>query len=885
MMTSDFLTSDVPDPDAASRFLTHLAEKHPHEHASLKKDSALLSDVLLLVSFSPLFAATLAQDPSQIMWLGRERLDTRVRDKQTMLESLARFAMTHSTLPVNVVVSRFRRRELMRIFLRDVRRLSTIAEITEEISNLADAVLEHALRLSMQELDNRFGPPQVEDDRGRLLAAEFCVISLGKLGSLELNYSSDIDLLFIFSRNGKTSGSGSRGATTNLDYFSKLTQATIKLVGGQGGEGAAYRVDLRLRPHGRVGPLALTLDDTVRYYRSEAAAWERQVLIRSRSSAGSDALYRKFFRAVEDVVFSRDVSVKTAMQNVALSKQKLDLRHVSDRGDDIKLGPGGIREIEFIAQSLQLAYGGTDRWLRAPHTLVSLDRLAERGHLSGKELSVLFAAYDFLRYLEHILQIENGLQTHLVPRDELKRRSIAKRLGLDVDEFESQLRFHMSGVRQIFERIFGNANQHAASPVSNVREKSADETLRRELTKRAPRFAEIFRAHPDALASLPDLKRNFPERDYLQILTTAADSAGNFGEVLSKLRRAWYSQLIEIVAFDVMGDLGLAECKRLQSRLAEASIHVAMNVAKREAENRYGVETGDLPLAVLALGKLGSGSLDYDSDLDLVMVYDPGRIAIPTDKDVGEREIFSRIVEVFTNVLSSITRDGSMYRVDLRLRPHGSDGPLVVSRGAIAEYFRKDAAIWELLAFVNLRAVGGNEQLAQAVEDELRTIIHERAAAIDPAFLASETRAVRDKLEKQKASKRTGEIDIKYGPGGLLDVYFAARFLQLRGQDPAAAQSRSAEAILKRFINDPALGRIAEYLKTLSDGYRYLSLVDHKLRRSNGRSSKVRSITQFSGYVPQNRPEAAEPYLKEELVANLLMVREAYDQILSFEGR
>ena len=182
-----------------------------------------------------------------------------VRSKDDLLESLARFSLTHSQVEPQILLARFRRRELMRIFLSDIRRLATIAEITEDISNLADAILEYALRIARQELDNRYGTPLETDEKGRTRPADFTVVALGKLGSKELNYSSDIDLLFLYSAEGKTSDTGVRGSITNREYFIKLAEAIVRLVGQQTGEGAAYRVDLRLRPHGRVGPLAISV--------------------------------------------------------------------------------------------------------------------------------------------------------------------------------------------------------------------------------------------------------------------------------------------------------------------------------------------------------------------------------------------------------------------------------------------------------------------------------------------------------------------------------------------------------------------------------------------------------------------------------------------------
>ncbi|MEP6850299.1 MAG: glutamine-synthetase adenylyltransferase, partial [Acidobacteriota bacterium] len=277
MSSQEHLIEALPDPEAARRFLGELAQKDAAQSGKLTKNPGLLSDVLTLASYSPLLATTLLQHPNYISWLSRRRADAGGRSKDELLESLARFTLTNSQFETQVLLARFRRRELLRIFLRDIRRLATIAEITEEISNLADAILEHALRGARQELENRFGLPLESDEKGRERPSGFCIVSLGKLGSRELNYSSDIDLLFLYSGDGNTAGTGSRESITNREFSIKLAQRVTKLVGEQTGEGAAYRVDLRLRPHGRIGPLAMSVNDTVRYYRTEARGWEKQV--------------------------------------------------------------------------------------------------------------------------------------------------------------------------------------------------------------------------------------------------------------------------------------------------------------------------------------------------------------------------------------------------------------------------------------------------------------------------------------------------------------------------------------------------------------------------------------------------------------------------------
>src|ERR1051325_5403529 len=434
---------DLPDQHGPRLFLERLAKDQPRAHQNLLKQPALLADVLALAAWSPLLATTLEQNPEYVPWLARERTDPRVRTRDELKEALARLALMNSSLNPQVLLARFRRRELLRIYLHDIRRSQTLVETMEELSNLADAILDYALSLARQDLDNRYGLPRSVDDRGRTATAEFCVIALGKLGSMELNYASDIDLVFLYSDDGTTAGTGERGEVSNREYFVKLSETIARIVGHSGGEGAAYRVDLRLRPHGRDGALACSLPEAVRYYLQTAQDWERQALIRSRAAVGSAELFARFKTAVTPAVFRPDVSVSGALASVRLAKQKIDRQVEKKSGYNVKLGRGGIREIEFIAQALQLAHGGRDDWLRVPHTLVSLGRLADRAFIRQAERSELRGVYRFLRCLEHRLQMEQGLQTHPVPEAGEAQALVARRMGFStVEQFAAALKMH-----------------------------------------------------------------------------------------------------------------------------------------------------------------------------------------------------------------------------------------------------------------------------------------------------------------------------------------------------------------------------------------------------------------------------------------------------------
>jgi glutamate-ammonia-ligase adenylyltransferase len=846
MSIPDHLIQDLPDPEAVVQFVRRFEEMQPSSYRKLLKNEALLSDVLTLVSYSPLLATTLQQNPDYIMWLDRRRKDKGVRGKDELLESLARFSLTNSTLETQVMFARFRRRELLRIYLADIRRQLTVSEITEELSNLADAILESALRIARQELDNRFGSPQETDDKGRQRMSTFCVITLGKLGSRELNYSSDIDLLFLYSDEGETTGTGNRGKVTNREYFGKLSELIAKLIGQQTGEGATYRVDLRLRPHGRVGPLAMSVADTVRYYQTEAADWERQVLIRSRSGAGEPSLFADFNRETKPYVYAETQSIGSALRSVRRSKQKIDIEHINAKGLDVKLGKGGIREIEFIAQALQLAYGGRDKWLRVPHTLISIGRLADRGLIDDPERTDLFDAYDFLRRLEHVLQMENGLQTHLVPDDPIRRGLVARRMRFKTTtEFDAKVEQHSGDVNRIFRRVFSDENIESseadqlivdppfAEPASEDRELiepiptvDTGSDLVASLVSLSPKFAEF-------VGEMSKIEVDGDLVDYSEQLKSATFKFASIGEQLAALRNEWKRQIVSIASLDAANLIDIRESKRRQTVLAEASIDTALEIARLEMETRTGSTIPTLGLAVMGLGKLGGAGIDYDSDLDLVLVFDADE-----DAEIGGLtpvEFYSRAAEVFVNALSSYTRDGNLYRVDLRLRPHGKNGPHVISLSSFESYMTETASIWELLAFVKLRAAGGGD-LADRVQTRISNAVHGRGKTITANELAAETRRVRLLLEKER-SRKGSSVNIKYGPGGMLDIYFAIRYLQLRDNVPDTDDSRSSGKMLEKLRSKGSLSDTD--VEALRSGYEFLSALDHSMRLIIGRSHVV----------------------------------------------
>ncbi len=432
-----------------------------------------------------------------------------VADYQSRLDS---FAAEESAAKLAF----FRRRELLRLVIRDADGLCTLADITEELSNLADAVLARALQEVTAEITERHGTPIDDDASSPSVAASFAILALGKLGGRELNYSSDIDLLFLYSGNGETSGPDK---ITNKEFFKKVANQLTSRLSSYTAAGVTYRVDLRLRPEGSLGEVCISLAGALEYYSKRARDWELQMLIKARVAAGDAALGEALLQSVESSIYSTTLDFST-IEGVSATRErireKLNSKRLQKNVLDIKLARGGIRDIEFLVQCLQRLHGGRDTHVRHGGTLFALSRLLERDLLSRSECARLVDAYEFLRRLEHRLQFEDDLQTHALPSDPAQLERIARRVYTAQQTSEGMsrrllddLNNHLEDVRIIYDRIvhaqrplsyssrsiFNNTHSNHPSfemPVEPPAESSADFTpeLLELLQKTAPGFAK-----------------------------------------------------------------------------------------------------------------------------------------------------------------------------------------------------------------------------------------------------------------------------------------------------------------------------------------------------------------------------------------------------------
>ena len=671
----------------------------------------------------------------------------------------------------------FRRRAMLRVAARDLSG-TPLEDVVEEISDVADACISAAVEAT-----------------GRGLA----VIALGKLGGAELNYSSDVDVLFVHAN-------GADGAE-------RRAADVVRLLSEPTDEGVALRVDVALRPGGRAGALSRSLDATLRYYGDESATWERQALIKARSIAGDAETGEAFLRGVEPLVYPEELPA-ASIDEVRSVKVRLD-EYMRSRGKadvEVKRGRGGIRDVEFAVQLLQIVHGRRDASLREPNTLRALAALAHGGYVAEGDAEALADAYRFLRRLEHRLQLVRDLQTHELPPDEASLRVLARAMDLsDAEELRSVYREQTELVRGLHERLFYRPLLHAfaeartplpgsdrpateellqslgfsdASAAYEVLERLVDpsERLGRVMANAFPLVAPTL-----ALASEPDAALVRLERATAAMRNDAArvDDLARDPELPRRLAHlvaaSSFATDILVARPELLGALHPGDhdsdgdhqraLLRVVADYADrtiASRHVGAALsAVAEAILREAVAGArpDLPFAAIALGKLGAQELNFASDLDVVFVYE------------GEgSEAFSEATRVAEHVLRAVRELG--WEPDADLRPEGRSGPLARSIAGFLEYWERWADPWEFQSLLRARAVAGDDALGRRFLSLASDFAYPEQLSIDREV---EVLRMRGRIERERVKPpEASRFAFKLGYGSLADVQFAVEVSMMR---------------------------------------------------------------------------------------------------------
>jgi glutamate-ammonia-ligase adenylyltransferase len=694
------------------------------------------------------------------------------------------------------------------------------------------------------------------------------VISLGKLGGKELNYSSDIDLMFVYGGPGETDGPA---PVSNKEFCKKIANQCTVLLSTYTSEGQCYRVDLRLRPDGSLGEICTSLDGARTYYEQRARDWEKQMLIKARVSGGEREPGAALLDFVEPLIYQSSLDFR-AVEAVSETRQRIHEKTAAKRGMrnglDVKLAPGGIRDIEFLAQCLQRLHGGREQWVRHGGTMFALFRLRDKGLLSGPEYARLAAAYQFLRHLEHRLQMVDDRQTHTLPTDPDERDMLARRMPhespgalLTGEALTQTLEEHRAAVREIYERVI-----HAQRPMyytipepaalaDEVESLAPASNLTRYLDQRAPQLAEVVHganlhrgrerfehflekafANPDLLArlnsdaplaaSVIDIFEHSPHfADQLLRYPELLDEIGRplefdgepLGDVAG-LRRFYRRQMLRIQSESILHAAPIFETLGKTSALTDAVIEAAYRIALTEAPPPAGAAYAPRDqMMVVSLGRLGMGEFDLGSDADLVFV-------IP-DAEAAEHGYWSGVAERMIQTLGSYTGEGVMFTVDTRLRPNGREGDLVQTEGAYKAYFAGHAEAWEGITYMKSRAVAGNLERATEFLHELQEVDWRRYG--QSMRSRKELAEMRARLEREQGPRNP----LKAGLGGYYDIDFALMYLRLKGA-----------GIFYKVLNTPAridviekMGHLeredADFLRDAATFYR---AIDHGQRIVTG---------------------------------------------------
>jgi [glutamine synthetase] adenylyltransferase / [glutamine synthetase]-adenylyl-L-tyrosine phosphorylase len=913
-----------PDPDLCLGGL----ERYLDGAGELPPEPDLLDALLLLCGTSRMLPSLLAKDPrllrraARSRWLGRPRPES---DLRRLLARAARRLDPDDVAGLHRLLRRLRAREVVRIALRDLRR-ARVREVTDELSGLATACLDAAIRFHDRRLRLRHGPPAGLEAREP--GAGFCALAMGKLGAHELNFSSDIDLIYVYERDGQTEGPR---PVNHFAYFAKLAELVTESLAKPTEDGFVFRVDLNLRPDGQNGPIVNSVRAAELYYQSFGRTWERAALVKARPAAGDQAVGEEILAALEPFIWRRSLDL-SVLEEIQSMKARIDARAGAEGRDDLKLGKGGIREAEFFVTALQLLHGGREdgKALRERAVLPALDRLLFAGVVPARDRDELADAYLFLRRAEHRIQMLDGAQLHRLPAPG-ERKALARSMGyVSEAAFEAALTDHRERTQRLFGSLLGTAAEEA--PLDPELTLLADPDVERgrrlemaatrgfldpdriiaaidAMARRATPFSRqgdpvhaasllsdaLGTPDPDqAVAHLGDfatalgncepyfrlMRENrrvarlllslFGTSDFLSkrfvrtpelfdllmgrrqvVLEKARDQMQ--AELLDRLRppegdhhpdeilemqlgavrRFKDQEILRIAVHDIAGAIDLPAVARQLTELAEVCLEACLEMAEAEARAKGRAPEGRL--CVIGMGKLGGRELGYHSDLDLIFVY-PG--------DASAHERYARLTQRFLSFLQMPLREGRLYQIDTRLRPSGNQGALVIGVEGFIRYHtgaavpgggaRGDAPgevrsqLWERQALLRARHVAGDpapfeELQRRAIVPAVYTPRGDRAA------MAEEIRRMRERMETELSQEVSRGRNPKTGYGGVVDVEFAAQFLQLvHGHDHPEVRTGSTPEALAR-LRAAGLLREPAY-QALAGGYQFLRRVELRLR-------------------------------------------------------
>jgi len=843
------------------------------------------------------------------------------------------------------ILRRFRLQQMVKIALNDLVFNISLDISLARLSSLADELILASLEWLTIFCQKKWGTPTNAHGEEQILL----VYGMGKLGGKELNFSSDIDLIFTYPESGETTGC--RRSIDNQQFFTRLGQKLISSLHQVTCDGFVYRVDMRLRPFGDSGPLVLTFNAMEDYYQEQGRDWERYAMLKARV-IGQSQYHEQLSSMLRPFVYRRyiDFSVIDSLRRMKMMiAQEVRRKQLIN---NIKLGAGGIREIEFIVQVFQLIRGGRVKELQQRSLLTVLPQLVVSGEINGANKQVLENAYRFLRRVENIIQAIADKQTQTLPDNELDQQRLLTVLAIESwSEFLALLAEHMNGVHQEFDLLIGlespnhkaadehwvtlwhsrwndeesiawieqealawqsdNVWQLLGSFRDDLGKRSLGNRGRQVLDKLIPILLCRFQKDVDAEQVLARVLQVFSKivtrTAYLELLfenegalkqlihlcrasSWVTDYIAKYPILLDELidpkllnnppqlsayalelrermlripeedleaqmeslRQFKQSQQLRIAAAEIADVLPVAMISEHLTALAEAILSEVINLAWQQVSERFGIPTSCLDgvnekgFGVIAYGKTGGVELGYSSDLDLVFVHQSDSDEITTGRADGSKSVpasqfYMKLAQRIMHIFNTRMNSGILYELDMRLRPSGNSGVLVVHLNTFAQYQHDDAWTWEHQALVRARMVFGNDALRQQFIDIRQEVLSKPRTLVE---LKKEITEMREKMRNHLDKSSETQFDIKQGRGGLVDIEFLAQFLVLAyaQETPELMFACDNLGIFKLLLKFNLLEKSEQLL--LSNMYQNLRALGHQATMQNsGQIINNKSLT------------------------------------------
>ena len=809
-----------------------------------------LSSQNKVLEFSPFLSQLVTRHPD---WL--EELQVSGRLENTSPPDAGQLAIRIKKSGLDAALRQFRNHEMMRLIWRDLNELAPVDEILEDLSILADVCLQAAVNFHGVALEEKHGVPR--NSHG--VAQKLIVIGLGKLGGCELNLSSDVDIIFCYPERGECDG---RRGLSNEQFFTRLSRSVIRSLSEITADGFCFRVDTRLRPFGDSGPLVSSFAALEQYYQREGRDWERYALIKARAVAGDIASGQQLLGILKPFVYRRyiDFGAIEALREMHANVREDALR--KDRLDDVKRGPGGIREIEFLVQTFQLLRGGREPDLQTPSIFRAADSLQKLQLLSTEAVSELLATYRFLRKTENRIQALHDQQTHQVPAGEDGLR-VAQAMGFkDRPDFQLALDKTRNRVQALFEQSLPEAGEPADEssewnvrwqrmrnrnretdpgianwkPLSGFVKRLNRLSLSQRASRRLDQFMPLLLERFDTLSlddsvvnRVLDLVSSICRRSaYLSLLVQNPDASKRMLALFTTSKRIaeavtrypalldelidpslgaypptrkdiqagaqrildgrndtettlqdlnYYKQMISLrIAVAVMkSTMSAFEAGSALSQLAESLVRAVLFLSQLEMEARHGHLPGP-GLAVIAYGSLGAFALGFDSDLDLIFLFQSVTEISDGPRPLSAERYHTNVVRRMLSLISATTPSGRLYSIDARLRPNGRAGLLVSSVEAFNRYQQEEAWVWELQALTRARPFTGDTGTANNFKSIRQNVL---TKAHDKTQIKSEVLSMRQRIRNEHGDTNP----LKHGRGGLLDIEFIVQLGLLLNAD------------------------------------------------------------------------------------------------------